>query len=134
MSELVGESRRSDYVKTHAPYRDEMRGEHIYIERNVEDVIVSYAAFNQCARQEIWKAFGLHCDHVASWKRAGALWLRFEELKTTETLERLSEFVGQPIRDGQLPSFAQLHEKRPWFFRSSGFTEEANVEAGHRSG
>ena len=122
---LLLEDSDSPYVKTHGLYDPRtMQGRHSYIERDREQVIDSiycHYAF-RISRKAIKQgqiAFGSHEYHVNSWRAANPLWLRFESLLSEETLWRVGDYIGRKQIAGlaAVPSFDELHEIDPAFFR-----------------
>ena len=116
-------------IKTHDAPEDDRKA--IYLVRDGRAAIESYFhyhkrfAFEQPTLTEIIVGacqFGSWSNHYAAWHpltRPDTLLLKYEELvqRPEQIIPALGEFLGVTPGDGQLPSFADLNQKFPAFFR-----------------
>lgn len=124
------EQHRHLYVKTHElPPAD--RHPVIYVVRDGRAAVVSYLHFlreilkrDVTPRDVICGTVGMSWSrHVRAWTlppRPGTLIVRYEDLAIgeTETLKKISAFIGAPQRQAFDISFDRLHALAPDFFRS----------------
>ncbi len=137
----LADSAESILVKTHEmPLGDKYPA--IYLVRDARDALVSYAhyalytgsgvpvgsdreAFLRVLRELILSDghFGGWSRNALAWKRrARTVWLRYEDLTRSpaDLLHGALTAVGhEPLvqHDGPLPSFQDLHQAFPWFYR-----------------
>lgn len=116
-------------IKTHNPPRDGRKA--IYLVRDGRASINSYFhyhkkfAFEQPSLTEVIVGacqFGSWSEHYLAWQpktRPETLWLRYEDLvsRPAEFIPVLAKFIGATPLDGRLPTFAELKERMPAFFR-----------------
>jgi hypothetical protein len=116
-------------IKTHGP--PEASGPVIFIARDGRAAIDSYFhyhrkfAFEQPSLTEVIAGacqFGSWSSHYRAWqpqKRPNTLFLKYEELvsRPTDLVPRIAEFIGVRPREGRLPSFVELNQRLPAFFR-----------------
>jgi hypothetical protein len=116
-------------IKTHGGL--EPSGRAIYIVREGYAVVESYFnyhkrfSFEQPSLTEIIAGacqFGGWSEHYVAWQpqsRPKTLLLRYELLvnQPHECVPLLADFLGMPPQTGRLPTFAELKERSPAFFR-----------------
>lgn len=116
-------------IKTHGPPRDEFPA--IYVVRDGRAAIDSYFHYNQRfafdkpSLTEIIAGacqFGKWSGHYSTWSprtRPKTLFLRYEDLvaKPTEIIPQLASFLAIEPAGGKLPTFEQLKQRSPAFFR-----------------
>lgn len=116
-------------VKTHGP--PEPCGKAIYLMRNGYATIDSYYhyhkrfSFEQPSLTEVIAGacqFGSWSEHFRAWKpqaRPQTLFLRYEQLvsQPQECVPLLADFLQVQPQTGALPTFAELKERWPAFFR-----------------
>ncbi|MEI8233355.1 MAG: sulfotransferase domain-containing protein [Verrucomicrobiota bacterium] len=117
-------------VKTHHPPGDDQKA--IYVIRDGREASLSYWKYRRTFGGEAIDlasviqgqvAFGSWSEHVKSWNpkdRPNTLLLRFEDLSTdpARILPLISAFLGRPLLQQEIPSFAQLQAVHPTFFRN----------------
>lgn len=120
---------RTILVKTHGPPPDD--GKAIVLVRDGRAAIDSYFhyhkkfSFEQPSLTEVIAGvcqFGGWSGHYRAWQprlRPNTLLVKYEELvsRPTDFLPALSEFIGLEPVEGRLPTFAELKERQPAFFR-----------------
>jgi hypothetical protein len=121
---------RRFFIKTHGRPEDN-EAKAIYVVRDGRAAIVSYFHFvkdilkrdvslAQIVKGEIWG--GGWTDNVRAWtfsNRPNTIVLRFEDLimREAESVERIADFIGLPIRSHPSIDFSELHAVAPAFFR-----------------
>ncbi len=129
--ELLSDAPQAETVliKTHNPPPDNRKA--IYLVRDGRASIDSYYhyhkkfAFEQPSLTEVIAGacqFGSWSEHYLAWQpktRPETLWLRYEDLvsRPAEFIPALSKFIGAAPVEGRLPTFAELKERMPAFFR-----------------
>lgn len=129
--ELISDAQQAKLVliKTHGPPPND--GKAIYLVRDGRASIDSYFhyhkrfAFEQPTLTEVIAGacqFGSWSQHYQGWQprtRSKTLFIKYEELvsRPVEYLPALSQFIGQEPVDGRVPTFAELKERLPAFFR-----------------
>ncbi len=111
--QIIGMEPGSRFVKTHTNYKPGLlsKGQAIYVSRDEEGCRASHDAFYSPGNYSAEK----HKKHIATWQQRECLRLEYPTL--TESLERISEYLGLPIQGDTLPEFEALHEIDPRHFR-----------------
>ena len=116
-------------IKTHEPPRDDSPA--IYIARDGRAAIDSYFhyhqrfAFDKPTLTEVIAGacqFGKWNEHYLAWRprsRLNTLFLRYEDLVTrpAEIIPQLAQFLAIEPTGGKLPTFDELRQRSPAFFR-----------------
>ncbi|HTL56284.1 MAG TPA: sulfotransferase domain-containing protein [Candidatus Limnocylindrales bacterium] len=116
-------------IKTHDP--PEGSGPAIYVVRDGRAAVNSYYyyhkkfAFEKPSLTEVIAGacqFGRWNDHYLAWRpriRQNTLFLRYEELVTRpdEIIPKLSQFLRMEPKEGRIPTFEELKQQMPTFFR-----------------
>lgn len=127
------------FIKTHDLPWDDAKA--IYLVRDGRSAIVSYhhyiadfAAGGAISLRDIILGecmFGSWSDHLEAWApatRADTLLLRYEELVRDwrPAIQAVSDFIGHPVVNWDLPLFSDLQSVEPKFFR--GGNDASNIE------
>lgn len=119
------------FIKTHDPPLDENKA--IYVVRDGRSSIVSYYHYlkknldyeNTCLNDVIigMCQYGSWSSHYELWHprhRKNTLVLRYEDIigDAATAIDKVAQFTGLRPKNHTLPSFDQLHNQNPSFFRS----------------
>ena len=125
-------SEQNYFIKTHDSPEHIADDKVIYLLRDGRESTLSYRRYlmdyhaQSISLRDVIRGrvmFGAWGQHVSTWnpeERSNTLLLRFEELITdpNAAAELIAEYTGLKPVCGTVPSFQELHEKGPKFFRS----------------
>jgi hypothetical protein len=121
LENVIGYADIATCIKTHEIYSDQYaRLRAIYVQRDSSDVLESFAAYRQHVDvpQEMVLRWGDPEQHAHGWtSHPNCLRMQFSDLGSDTTITRIANFLGIDPKPGRVPTFAELHEMDPLFFR-----------------